>query len=77
MQILKSKTIAIVVAIFLMISMTSSTILLPNANAHTPAQQFPTWTYVSVAPNPIGVGQLLYVNIWVGLPPPNAVGILR
>jgi hypothetical protein len=55
----------------LSISTTSMT-LLPTANAHTPAWSLKTYMFVSVAPEPIGVGQQVYVNFWLNLPPPTA-----
>jgi hypothetical protein len=72
MKTLKNKTMAISIAIFLMLSMTASMILLPNANAHTPAWQIPTIAFVNVAPNPVGVGQSVNVGFWINAPPPTA-----
>ena len=45
--------------------MTASMMLIPTANAHTPAFQIPTYAFVNVAPNPIGVGQQCYVIMWL------------
>src|SRR5450759_4786459 len=59
------KTIAIALAIFLTISMGASTILTPAANAHTPPWNIPTFAYINVAPNPIGVGQQASVIMWL------------
>ena len=72
MQKLKSKTIAILIAAILTISMGTSIILLPTTNAHTPPWKIPTYMYISVAPNPIGVGQTVNVNFWCNAPPPTA-----
>ena len=61
----KNKTIAITIALLLTISMVSSMILMPNAYAHTPAYNIPTYAYIVAAPSPIGVGQtacLLYTS---------------
>jgi hypothetical protein len=69
---LKNKTMAIMIAAILTISMGASMMLVPNANAHTPAWQIPTYMFVSVAPNPIGVGQTVNVNFWLNAPPPTA-----
>jgi outer membrane protein assembly factor BamB len=65
MQIAKNKTTAIAIAIFLMLSMTTSIILVPNANAHTPKWTIPTYAYIVVSPNPIGVGQRAFVIMWL------------
>jgi hypothetical protein len=71
MKIAKNKT-AIAIALFLMFSMSASMMLLPSASAHTPAWTIPTYSFCSVSPNPIGVGQAVNVNFWVNLPPPTA-----
>jgi hypothetical protein len=42
------------------------------ALAHTPAWNIPTYSFCSVSPNPIGVGQQVNVNFWVNIPPPTA-----
>jgi hypothetical protein len=44
------------------------------ASAHKPAWNIPTYSYVSVAPNPAGLGQLVTVGMWVQIPPPTAAG---
>ena len=61
----KSKTLAIVTAIFLMISIATPLTLVPTTSAHTPAYQIPTHAYIEVNPNPIGVGQKATIFIWV------------
>jgi hypothetical protein len=57
-------------AIFLMLTITLGA--LPLALAHTPSWNVPTYSFCSVSPNPIGVGQQVNVNFWVNLPPPTA-----
>jgi len=64
------KTIAVVIAVLLSVIMVSSTML--TIDAHTPAWQIPTYSFIVVSPNPIGVGQTANVNFWVNLPPPTA-----
>ena len=39
--------------------MAASTSLMPKVSAHNPGYQIPTYAYISVHPNPIGVGQTL------------------
>ncbi len=73
MKFAKNKTIAIAIAIFLMLSMTASMMLVP-ANAHTPAWQVPTYAFINVAPNPIGVGQQVSVTFWLDKVPIGAEG---
>ena len=73
MQIAKNKTAAIAISIFLAFSMTASMILVPTANAHTPAWTISTYAYLSVNPNPVGVGQTVSVNFWLDKVPPTAM----
>ena len=72
MQKIERKTLATLIVAILTISMTASIVLLPQASAHTPPWQIPTYMYVSIAPNPIGVGQTVNVNFWCNAPPPTA-----
>jgi outer membrane protein assembly factor BamB len=74
MKIAKNKTAAITIAILLTLSMSASTILLPSASAHTPPYNIPTWAYISVMPNPVGVGQEAFVNFWIDKAEPTANG---
>ena len=65
MKFAKNKTAAITIAIFLMVSIGASTMLIPNANAHTPAWSIPTYAYVQAAPSTIGLGQSTYIYMWL------------
>ena len=69
MQSIKNKLLAISIALLLTTSMTSFVMI---AGAHSPPWQIPTYMYVSVSPNPIGVGQTANVNLWLNSPPPTA-----
>jgi outer membrane protein assembly factor BamB len=68
MQFSRNKAITITIAILLITSMTASMMLVPTASAHTPPWQIPTFAYVFVAPNPVGVGQTVHVFIWLNVP---------
>jgi len=68
----KSKTIAILIAALLTFSMTASVMLIPNANAHTPAWQIKTYAYINAAPDPVGVGQRVSVDMWLSMVLPGA-----
>ena len=70
----KNRIFAIAIVFCLIFSMAASIMLLPNANAHYPPLQVPTFSFCSVSPNPIGAGQTARVNFWVGEPPPTASG---
>jgi outer membrane protein assembly factor BamB len=72
MKTLKNRIAAIAIAIFLTISIGASMILVPTASAHDPPWEIPTFSFCSVSPNPVGVGQTLRVNFWVNEPPPTA-----
>ncbi len=69
---ISKKTFAIV-ALFLMISMAIPLTSLSTASAHTPAWDITSYAYVSAAPNPVGVGQEVYVFVWVDIPITGAV----
>ena len=72
MKMLKNKTAAITIAVLLTLSMAASMTLLPSANAHSPSWEFQTWAYLVVNPNPVGVGQNVFVSMWVDKPMPEA-----
>jgi hypothetical protein len=56
------------VALLLILAMASSLMILPEAVAQT---NVPTYAFISIAPDPIGLGQTLFVNFWINLPPPT------
>ena len=64
-KISRTKITATAIAIFLMLSMTASLVLLPSTNAHTPIWQIPTYAYIVAEPNPVGVGQSINVYMWL------------
>jgi hypothetical protein len=61
----KNRIVLIAISIFLMLSMSASMMLIPNASAHTPAWNIPTYAFINVSPNPIGVGQQATVVFWL------------
>jgi outer membrane protein assembly factor BamB len=65
MQNLKIKSMTILIALFLTISIGASMILIPNANAHTPAWIITTYAYATATPNPVGVGQQMLIFGWL------------
>lgn len=64
MQVTK-KLMAISVALLLIISMATTLALTPTAQAHDPKWEIPTFAYIHVAPNPVGVGQKVLVVMWI------------
>ena len=71
----RKKTAAIAFVILLTLSMAASMMLFPNTEAHTPPWQVPTYAYISVAPNPVGVGQAVTVVFWLDKVPIGAEGV--
>ena len=65
MKIAKNKTKAIAIAMFLILAMVTSMILVQTANAHDPPWEIPTYAFINVAPNPVGVGQTVSVLSWL------------
>ena len=63
--------IATAIALCLMISMTVSLIALPAVSGHSPAVDVPTWVYVAVAPNPVGLNQAATFVFWSAQAPPD------
>ncbi len=72
MAVINSKTTTSIIALIMIFAMVASLIVLPAVNAHDPPLSWPTYAFISVAPNPIGVGQTVNVNFWLALPPPTA-----
>jgi hypothetical protein len=62
---LKSKTMAIMIALILMFAIAIPLVDLPAANAHTPAWQITTYAWVAASPNPVGVGQQMSIFGWL------------
>ena len=72
MKILKNKIAAITIVILFITSMGASMTLIPTTHAHSPPWTLQTWAYIAVAPNPVGVGQKVFVNMWVDKPMEDA-----
>ncbi len=51
--------------LFLMFAMVFSLVALPAAIAHDPPWEIPTTAMLSVAPNPVGVGQQVIIVMWL------------
>lgn len=69
MQFAKSKYAAISIAIFLIVSIGASMLLIAPATAHTPPYKITTYAKVVTLPDPIGVGQRVYLYAFLGNPP--------
>jgi len=64
---ISKKTLSII-AVLLIVSIAIPLSSLPEATAHDPPWSIVSYAYVSAAPNPIGVGQEVYVFCWVDTP---------
>ncbi len=48
---------------------------IPLAEAHVPPWTIPTYAYIVASPDPVGVGQTVFVVFWLDKVPPTAGGI--
>ena len=65
----------IAIALFLVLTIAASMVILPLANAHDPAWTIPTYAFVSAAPNLVGVGETTVIVVWLQVNPPTAGGV--
>ena len=65
MQKIKNRIKAIIISTVLILSIAIPLMSSPAAIAHTPSWEIPTYAFISVAPNPIGVGQTANVYMWL------------
>jgi hypothetical protein len=72
LQIIKNKKIALTTVIILLLAMSTSMILSPTANAHSPGWTFVSYAYIVASPNPVGIGQTVSVVLWIDDPFPGA-----
>ena len=63
-----------VIPLMLLLFCSATFALLPAASAHTPAWTIPTYAYLVVSPDPIGVGQTGFIVMWLDKVPPTAGG---
>ena len=72
MQMNKNKTLALMIAILLITSMSASIMLIPSTQAHTPEWKISTYAYVNVAPDRVGLGQRVFFTMWAYFLLPSA-----
>ena len=72
-KILGNKSIT-AIALMLLLALSALAFGFPLANAHAPAWNIPTYTYVSAAPSPAGVGQTVEIIWWSSVTMPTATG---
>ena len=69
------KQVSAAIAFALMLTIAATIGALPIVSAHTPAWNVATFAFISVWPNPIGVGQTVNINMWLDKVPPTAFWI--
>jgi hypothetical protein len=73
MNLSKSKTAA-AIALFLMLTIALTMVASPLASAKDWPTPIPTWTYIGVSPEVIGVNQQAIIVFWCNFIPPTAIG---
>jgi hypothetical protein len=74
MQNLKNKSKISAITFVILLTFAATIVTLPLVTAHDPAWEVPTWAYISVSPNPVGVGQPALLVMWLNQYPPTASG---
>ncbi len=74
MKNINKKSMATLITLILMITIAIPLLDLPVSNAHTPPWVIPTWTYLTVSPHVVGIGQQLLVVVFSNSVPPTAGG---
>ncbi len=70
---MKIRNVVITIVLMAMLTLPAFAITLQSANAADfPPTNYPTYSFLSVNPNPIGVNQRLSVNFWLDKVTPNA-----
>jgi hypothetical protein len=69
-----TKSVLCAIALILLLSLSTFMAILPTANAHDPAWTVPTFAYLTVSPNPIGVNEQASVVFWLDKYPMSAAG---
>jgi outer membrane protein assembly factor BamB len=73
-KIEKNKTKISAIAFVLLLTFAATLVTLPTVSAHDPAWEVPTYAYLTVEPNPIGVDQTATIVYWLDKVPPTAAG---
>ena len=65
MQKINKKITTLLIAALLTVSMVATTVFMPNATAHTPSWDIPTFAHIFVSINPIGIGQTTHIYLFL------------
>jgi len=71
---MKGKSMAILIAAILTISIGVPMTLIPSASAHTPPYNIKLFAFMNVGPDICGLGQSVNLGFWLSTPPPTANG---
>jgi hypothetical protein len=71
LKLQKTKTL---IATTFLILMLTATILLVNAPTSAAQEELPTYAYLAIAPNPVGINQSVLVTMWLNVVPLTAGG---
>jgi len=74
MEKLYCKTKLSTIALILVLTASATIVALPAATAQDSTYEFPTFLFVTLAPNPVGLNQIVYVHAIFSRPTPTAEG---
>jgi hypothetical protein len=69
------KTNIATITLILMLTFSATILALPAVSAHDPPLEITTYAYLAISPNPVGVGQSVFLVMWLHGAPPTAAGI--
>ncbi len=69
----KNKFLSAFVTAILLLSTAIAFTGTPTASAHTPAWEIPTYAFINVSPDPVGVGQQCIIVVWLDKIPDGAL----
>ena len=68
------KKTLLVTTLILMLTFSAMLAALPVSIASNPPIQIPTYAYLAISPDPTGVGQPVFLVVWLHMAPPTAAG---
>lgn len=67
-------TTAFAIALIMLLTVSAAITFATEFQAHAQVIDIPTFLFVTASPNPVGVGQIVYVGITFSKPPPTSQG---
>ena len=74
MKILKNRSKISAITFVLVLAISAMLVAFPAVGAHDPAWTVPTWTFVALTNDVVGVNQQAVIVFWSNLCPPTATG---